>query len=537
MNGTVVSQGIGALPLRPSQKPIAVLKFGGTTVGSTRSEGRIRQARNVIADFLERGYYVVPVFSAYRRGRSGSSDKVSITDELQGFRSRILSYPTLTTGLEAFRERLMEPHQELMNDLQVEGNRELIARVQEQIEQVVLMANVCCQASESIASLEANIITAGERLSTSIIAAYLNAKYEKGKFPMNAAAVSGLTAGLITDGNYLNAKIEWQKASTNVREILLGRYLDHGIVPVLSGFDGIYDPQDEYKGILNEDDPKNIEERYNNVYRTCLGRGGSDLTATFAGMALGAEFVGFVKETKGVLTCDDMLVGDSARTVKKLDYELATEAGNIYSRAIDPVKAAGIPVHIFNPADPSEYTEISGFQLPDGFFLVTHPEPSTGIHVGTVPDEPGGLIKLLQFFLTNDVNVAEVYHHRSGTDFIVSGTDENIEFAARELSDSGFQPQINPIWYVRVVGNLTPDLSERFNRLVHSLQATASTGYQFGARTVTATFHRNRVGSEGRERHRINQIVKTIHDELVADGVDILAGHQSDPIGEMTVAD
>lgn len=57
---------------------------------------------------------------------------------------------------------------------------------------------------------------------------------------------------------------------------------------------------------------------------TTLGRGGSDLTATFVGAALGVGEVVVWKDVDGVLTSDPRLVRD-ARVIDRLTYDEATE--------------------------------------------------------------------------------------------------------------------------------------------------------------------------------------------------------------------
>jgi aspartokinase len=211
-------------------------------------------------------------------------------------------------------------------------------------------------------------------------------------------------------------------------------------MPVVSGFDGIYDPGKEFKEIMQSPVEETADRRYANVYRTSLGRGGSDLTATFLGLALGADYVGFCKETAGVLTADDMLVGDEAQTIETLSYDLATEAGNIYARAVEPVRASGVPVHIFDPARPTRRTVISDAKLDDGLYIVERPIETVNVHVGTIPDEPGELSAFVDVFGALDVNVEEVRHQRVGTDAIVVGDAESVQLAVSRLDDLGLRP-------------------------------------------------------------------------------------------------
>ena len=506
---------LSRLPRRPTHKPLVVLKFGGTTVGSTPEEGKIGIARALIADYLERDLFVVPVFSAFRRGRSGSAEKISITDRLQNYATTIGRAATFRDGVEAFRRSLREPHLTMMKDLKLGEDASLVAEIEEEIDHLTETAEICCRAHEPIPSLDAYLITGGERLSTRILAAYLNRLHGEGKFPMRTARVTAVEMGLHTDGNFGNARIRWDLAVEHVREVLFGKYLEQGIMPIVTGFDGIYDPNEAFPDMMRDDRLYETGRRFTGVYRTALGRGGSDLTATFLGLALGAEYVGFVKETPGVLSGDDMLVGDTARTIPELDYDLATEAGNIYPKAVEPVRAGKVPVHIFDPRTPEEYTAITDVNLSDGLYLITHPSAAMNIHVGAIPDEPGELMRLLKHFGDSGVSVAEVRHQRSGTDVIVEADADEVASALDALDAAGYRPQPTHVWYVRVIGNITPELTMAFNEFVREHHPNSSASFQVGTRALTATFPRIRAGTEARETERIRAIVKRMHDELV----------------------
>jgi aspartokinase len=286
-------------------------------------------------------------------------------------------------------------------------------------------------------------------------------------------------------------------------------------MPIVTGFDGIYDPHNGFKEIMQARPDEQREECYSDVYRTSLGRGGSDLTATFLGLALDAEYVGFCKETLGVLTGDDMLVGKAARTVRELDYDLATEAGNIYSRAVEPVRAGGIPVHIFDPAHPEARTVVSNVALPAGLYTIERPFETVNIHAGTIPDEPGSLIAFLEVFAEHKVNVEEIRHQRSGTDCIVRGDEGAIQKVVQKLNGRGLRPQAHFTWYLRVVGNVTEDLASKFNDFMTECEPLTLATYQIGTKVLTATVARNRAGAQLDEMQRIEQIVQRIHDEFV----------------------
>lgn len=503
------------MPHRRSSKDVVVLKFGGTTIGATKEQGRIKLARQTIADLLVQDKFVVPVFSAYRRGRSGSETKFSVTDMLQNYKNYVASHDTFAGGVDSFGKKIMDAHLRLICDLELDDDEHLIREIQDDIASLKSTVTMSCSAFEDIPSLNDVIITTGERLAVKIMSGYLNRSHRNGKFPLETAPVTALELGIYTDNVFGSATIDWARAVDHSREVILGQYLEREVLPIVTGFDGIYDPDDEFKEIMQTSHDEPLEERYAGVYRTSLGRGGSDLTATFLGLALDAEYVGFCKETLGVLTGDDMLVGDAARTVRDLDYDLATEAGNIYSRAVEPVRAGTVPVHIFDPAQPEIRTVVSDIDLPSGLYIVERPLEAVNIHAGTIPDEPGELISFLGVFAEHAVNVEEIRHQRSGTDCIVCGEETAIKEVVQKLTERGLQPQAHRTWYLRVIGNVTEELANRFNLFMQVFEPLTYPAYQIGTKVLTATVVRNRAGGQLDEMQRIERIIRRIHDELV----------------------
>ncbi len=510
------------VPGRLSRKNIVVLKFGGTTMGATAEQGRIKLARQTIAGLIDEGKHVVPVFSAYRRGRSGNSSKFSVTDLLENHQAYVDRFTTLQQGVDQLEEDLLQAHLKLINDLECGNDTELVAEITQDIRSLKNNIALACSAFEVVPSINDVIITGGERLTVKIMAAYLNKKHAEGEFPLRAAPVTALELGIYTDQCFGMATINWAAAVDHAREVIVGQYLEKKIIPIVTGFDGIYDPHNAFKSIMqvNQDDRGNLEKRFADVYRTSLGRGGSDLTATFLGLALNAEYVGFCKETPGVLTGDDLLVGDAAHTLRHLDYDLATEAGNIFSRAVEPVRHGSIPVHIFDPARPDLKTIVSDVSLPPGLYLIERPKESVNINSRAIADEPGALLAYLQIYANFNVNVEEIRHQRSGTDCIVCSDDEvALQRLIDELNQRGFESQSHFTWYLRVIGNITEDLASEFNRFMSKHEPLTLAAYQVETRVLTATVARNRAGAQLTETKRIETIVRQIHNQLIVPGV------------------
>jgi aspartokinase/homoserine dehydrogenase 1 len=92
---------------------------------------------------------------------------------------------------------------------------------------------------------------------------------------------------------------------------------------------------------------------------TTLGRGGSDLSASLIGAALGAEEIEIWTDVDGILTADPKLVKNSFR-IDEISYVEAMELSHfgakvIYAPTIRPSLEAGIPIRVrntFNPSSP-----------------------------------------------------------------------------------------------------------------------------------------------------------------------------------------
>lgn len=137
---------------------------------------------------------------------------------------------------------------------------------------------------------------------------------------------------VITDDNYLNAKVNYELTEEKSKEIM--NLLDQGIIPVLCGF-------------LGRDETGNI---------TTLGRGGSDITAFLMGHCLSAEEVIIVTDVGGVMSTDPNKL-QSAKKLDKISVEEMRDLATHGAQVLHP--------HALRYKDPLINAKIIGFEHGD----------------------------------------------------------------------------------------------------------------------------------------------------------------------------
>ncbi len=185
------------------------------------------------------------------------------------------------------------------------------------------------------------LMSCGETISAVVVAGTLRAR------GLDALALTGAQAGIVTDSNYSDARI------LRVDPERMLRCLKEGRVAVVAGFQGMNDVGDV----------------------TTLGRGGSDTTAAALGAALSAEVIEIYTDVDGIKTADPRIVGQ-AKTLKVLSYQEVSQmayegARVIHPRAVEIAMRRDIPIRILSPSSPGPGT------------LVTH---TTGLAVAAWPD-------------------------------------------------------------------------------------------------------------------------------------------------------
>src|ERR1044071_2824119 len=178
------------------------------------------------------------------------------------------------------------------------------------------------------------MMACGEIISTAVMATTLQS------MGVAAIALSGGQAGIITDGEYGNARI------LEIHPHSIHKAIERGQVPVVCGFQGV----------------TTVTEEAEHGSITTLGRGGSDTTASALGAALNAVAVEIYTDVDGVKTADPDMV-PNARTLDVCTYEEVAEIAHqgakvVHPRAAEIAMDHGIPLWV-----KSTFTDHTGTRI------------------------------------------------------------------------------------------------------------------------------------------------------------------------------
>lgn len=291
---------------------LRVMKFGGTSLGDAR---RIRGAAEIVAQAAQIGpvVAVVSAIAGVTNALIAAAEKSAAGDTKAAAR---LTDQLTTRHREATEALLPDPapREALLDEL---------ARL---IEQAADFCRGCALLRELTPRALDAIAGTGERLSARVFAAAL------AQIGAHAAPVDA-TRLIVTDGVHGSAQPLPDPTREKTRAALLP-LLTERIVPVVTGFIAAT--------------PKGVS--------TTLGRGGSDLSATLLGAALGASEVIIWTDVDGILTADPRIVPDAV-PVEELSYAEAADlaffgAKVLHPLALRPVAERGIPVWIRSSFEP-----------------------------------------------------------------------------------------------------------------------------------------------------------------------------------------
>ncbi len=304
-----------------------IMKFGGSSVGTPKMIKKLGE----IVGLARRKEGVAVVVSAFQ----------GVTDQLlKCARSAARQDEKLSAELESLEGRHMKAIRSLARSRksEAEGLRyaeELFRELRAVLENISKEKKVSGRNLDRVAGF-------GERLSAFIVALSI-----KGAYFVDAREL------VKTDGNFVNASVDFLKTNRRIRNYFRNR---KG-TPIITGFLG--------------------STAKNEI--TTLGRGGSDYSGAIFGSALDADVVEIWTDVDGVMSADPRLVRNSI-VLPEMSYEEAIEMAYFGAKVIHPATMLpaikkGIPIVIkntFNPSAPGTWIkkEISGGLLVKGITAV-----------------------------------------------------------------------------------------------------------------------------------------------------------------------
>lgn len=171
-------------------------------------------------------------------------------------------------------------------------------------------------------------LSSGELVSSALLALALQQDGAK------AISLQSWQIPILTNDNASSALI------SSIDTTLILKYISEGIIPVISGFQGV--------------------DTNNRI--TTLGRGGSDTTAAALAAALAAERCDIYTDVEGVFTTDPRFV-QKARRIDKLSYEEMLEfagmgAKVLHPRAVQIAMKYSVPLNVLSSFSDAEGTMI-----------------------------------------------------------------------------------------------------------------------------------------------------------------------------------
>lgn len=281
-----------------------ILKFGGTSLNKAEN---VKHVINLIKQQYQSCNELSIVVSAF----GGVTD--SLIDISSLAENRDSNYGSCLKSLE---QRHYEIIDQLFTTRGSQKIKKIISNLWEELEDVVHGIYLIKELSKRSLDL---IMSFGERLSAHIVTEY--------------AVQSGLQAQfldarelVVTDDNFGSAKVDFEVTLKNISDY----YKKQKGMKIITGF------------IASTEQGAT----------TTLGRGGSDLTASIFGAALGADEIQIWTDVDGVMTADPEKVQD-ALSLDSLTYEEAMElshfgANVLHPPAIQPALEKNITIRILN---------------------------------------------------------------------------------------------------------------------------------------------------------------------------------------------
>ena len=271
---------------------LRILKFGGTSMGTKES---ITQCGEIVAAAARRGSVVVVV-----------SALAGVTNELIALMD--LAKREQTEQVQERVHELERRHRSICEGFVPRAQFEELwtRRMVPLFEKLNLILTGTSFVGDMSDRSSALVCAFGERLSSQIMHCALSALGCKSE-------VRDASSLVCTDAQYLEANVDFSASKKRFRSAVVP-LLKKGTIVVIPGFIG-----GESSG-----------------HTTLLGRGGSDYSASIAGICLGADAVEIWTDVDGILSADPRRVKKGVRTWKTIGLAAVSEMAHSGAKVLHP---------------------------------------------------------------------------------------------------------------------------------------------------------------------------------------------------------
>ena len=313
------------------------------------------------------------------------------------------------------------------NTERIEAVADLVAKSVEEGNEVVVVLSAMGKSTDELIKLSKDInpnpnlreydalVSTGEQISVALLAMALQKRNIKGK------SFTAYQLGIRTNSMHSRARI------LDVQVEKIKNEISNGVVPVITGFQGMNDEGDI----------------------TTLGRGGSDTTGVALAVALEASECQIYTDVDGVFTTDPRLY-DKARLLKKVTFEEMLELSSMGAkvlqlRAVEYASKYKMPIRVLSSFSAGEGTlieeEDESMERPivSGISSI---DSEAKLTLRGVPDIPGVAAKILGPISEAGIEVDVIVQNISAentTDFTFTVNEANAAAAEAillEMSNS-----------------------------------------------------------------------------------------------------
>ena len=222
------------------------------------------------------------------------------------------------------------------------------------------------------------LLSSGERVTIALVAMTLK------EMGVEARSFTGRQVGIFTNNTHTKARIE------RIAAVRITTALEHNLVPVVAGFQGINEQSDV----------------------TTLGRGGSDLTAIALAASLHADRCEIYTDVDGVYTADPRIV-PTAKRLDRISYEEMLEMASLGANVLQDRAVVFAANHQVRIVVKSSFTEGPGTEVVkehkemerNAVSGVTYDRNQAKVTLIGVPDTPGIAARIFEPVAKADIIV------------------------------------------------------------------------------------------------------------------------------------